>query len=139
MARGASQVDFEAALQDPQAFFAEPQDVGDDPQLSREEKLAILRRWEQDALRLSASEAEGMGGGEENPASAAQAALRLAGERDHANEDADFGVPVNDVLHGEPAGLTPTDAPGAKTIRTADLLRLLAEARPVVIDTVANS
>jgi hypothetical protein len=66
MARGASQVDFEAALQDPQAFFAEPQDVGDDPQLSQEEKLAILRRWEQDALRLSASESEGMGGGEEN-------------------------------------------------------------------------
>ena len=66
MARGTSQVDFEAALQDPKAFFAEPQDVADYPQLSRDEKLAILRRWEQDALRLSASESEGMGGGEEN-------------------------------------------------------------------------
>jgi hypothetical protein len=66
MARGASQVDVEAALQDPQAFFAEPQDVGDDPQLSREEKLAILPRWEQDVLRLSASGSGGMGGGEEN-------------------------------------------------------------------------
>jgi hypothetical protein len=35
MTRGISQVDFEAALQDPQAFFAEPQDVADYPQLSR--------------------------------------------------------------------------------------------------------
>ena len=36
------------------------------PQLSRDEKLAILREWEQDALRLSTSESEGMGGGEES-------------------------------------------------------------------------
>jgi hypothetical protein len=44
MTRGASQVDLEAALKGPQDFFAEPQDVADCPQLSREEKLAILRR-----------------------------------------------------------------------------------------------
>jgi hypothetical protein len=66
LARGTSPVDFEAALQDPKAFFAEPQDVAEYPQLSRDEKLAILRQWEQDALRLSASESEGMDGGEEN-------------------------------------------------------------------------
>jgi hypothetical protein len=29
-------------------------------------KLAILREWEQDARRLSTSESEGMGGGEES-------------------------------------------------------------------------
>ncbi len=68
-----------------------------------------------------------------------QAALRLAGERDHADEDVDFGVPEGSVLSGDPAGLTPTGVPGAKTIRTADLVRLIAEARPVVIDTVSNS
>ena len=28
-----------------------------------------------------------------------QAALRLAGHRDHAEEDADFGVPSDDKLH----------------------------------------
>ena len=66
MTRRTSQVDIEAALQDPKAFFAEPQEVADHPQLSREEKLVILRRWEQGALRLSASESEGMGGGEES-------------------------------------------------------------------------
>ena len=66
MIRGTAQVDFEAALQDPKAFFSEPRDVVDHPELSRERKLAILRRWEQDAVQLSVSESEGMVGGEEN-------------------------------------------------------------------------
>jgi adenylate cyclase len=68
-----------------------------------------------------------------------QAALRLAGLRDHADEDADFRVPTDAALHSEPAGLTPAGAPGAGTIRTADLARLLAATRPVVIDTLTNS
>jgi TolB-like protein/rhodanese-related sulfurtransferase len=68
-----------------------------------------------------------------------QAALRLAGERDHADEDADFGVPTDRALHSNFLGLTPTTAPGAKTIHTADLVRLLAQARPVVVDTVKYS
>ena len=68
-----------------------------------------------------------------------QDGLRLAGERDHADEDADFGVPPDAKLHNEFAGLTPTNAPGARTIRTADLVRFLAQARPVVIDTVSYS
>ena len=77
MTRETPQVDFEAALQDPPAFFAEPQDVADYPQLSREEKLAILRRWEQDALRLSESESEGMGGGEENMIGRVKRAIQM--------------------------------------------------------------
>ena len=36
-------------------------------------------------------------------------------------------------------GYTPMEAPGVKTIRTAELVPLLAEARPLVIDTVSNS
>jgi hypothetical protein len=48
------------------SYFTEPKDVVAHPQLSRDEKLAILREWEQDALRLSTSESEGMGGGEES-------------------------------------------------------------------------
>jgi adenylate cyclase len=64
-----------------------------------------------------------------------QAALRLAGERDHANEEANFGVQTDRALHSEFAGRTPTEAPGARTIHTADLLRFLAETQPVVIDT----
>ena len=68
-----------------------------------------------------------------------QDGLRLAGERDHADEDADFGVPADSALHSEAAGRTPMSAPGATTIRTPELARLLAEARPVVIDAVGCS
>ena len=67
-----------------------------------------------------------------------QAALRLAGHRDHADEDADFGVASDDTLHADLAGLTPTTAPGATTIRTAELERLLAAQKPIVIDPLMN-
>ncbi len=56
----------DAALRHPSTYFAEPKDVVAHPQLSQDVKLAILREWEQDARRLSTSESEGMGGGEEN-------------------------------------------------------------------------
>jgi adenylate cyclase len=68
-----------------------------------------------------------------------QNALRLAGLRDHADEEADFAVPSDAALHGEFAGRTPTEAPAVTTIRTADLTRFIADARPVVIDTVTYS
>ncbi|MEA2789119.1 MAG: adenylate cyclase, partial [Acetobacteraceae bacterium] len=68
-----------------------------------------------------------------------QAALRVAGHRDHAEEDADFGVAPDGNLHRELAGLTPTTAPGAATIRTADLERLLAERKPIVVDPLLYS
>jgi tetratricopeptide (TPR) repeat protein len=67
-----------------------------------------------------------------------QNALRLAGERDHADEDADFGVPPDNVLHGEAVGKTPMQAPGATTIHTGDLVKLLAESRPLVIDVASH-
>jgi adenylate cyclase len=63
-----------------------------------------------------------------------QDALRLAGERDHADEDADFGVAADGVLRNQLAGLTPTTTPGVSTIRTKELAALLAEVRPLVID-----
>src|SRR5215207_3889269 len=52
----ARDIDIEQALQHPRAVFAEPNDVVDHPKLTRKVKLAILREWEQDARRLSASE-----------------------------------------------------------------------------------
>jgi hypothetical protein len=66
MVPSSSQLNFEAALHDPKAFFAEPKDIVAHPQLSREKKLALLRQWEQHARELSVAEGEGMGGGEEN-------------------------------------------------------------------------
>jgi hypothetical protein len=78
MTRGTSQLNIEEALRDPTTFFAEPQDVVDHPKLSREHKLEILRRWKQDALRLSASESEGMGGGEESMLGRVESAIQAA-------------------------------------------------------------
>lgn len=78
MTRSTSHVDFEQTLRDPRTFFAEPQDVVIHPQLSREQKLAVLRQWEQDALRLSTSESEGMSGGEENMLGRVEIAIQAA-------------------------------------------------------------
>jgi hypothetical protein len=63
-----------------------------------------------------------------------QEALRLAGLRDHAEEDADFATPADRALHQEIAGRTPTTVPGAATIRTADLRALIAARHPLIID-----
>jgi adenylate cyclase len=81
----------------------------------------------------------------ENPTSAVYAqqirsyqdGLRRAGLRDHADEDADFREPADAELHQVFAGLTPTTAPGARTIHTGDLVALLAERKPVVIDLMS--
>ena len=42
-------------------------------------------------------------------------------------------------LRSDLTGRTPTEAPGAKTIRTAELVMFLADAQPLVIDTVSYS
>jgi hypothetical protein len=76
MTREISETDLDKIMRDPRAFFSQPRDVVAHPQLSREQKLAILREWEQDALRLSASESEGMGGGEENMLGRVESAIQ---------------------------------------------------------------
>ena len=63
-----------------------------------------------------------------------QEGLRRAGERDHADEEADFGVQADAILRSNPAGYTPATTPGAQTIRTAELPRFIAEREPVIID-----
>jgi adenylate cyclase len=68
-----------------------------------------------------------------------QAALRLAGLRDHAEEAAECDVVPDGMLHADLAGLTPTTVPGATTIRTAELAVLIAERQPIVIDTLLFS
>jgi TolB-like protein/Flp pilus assembly protein TadD/rhodanese-related sulfurtransferase len=63
-----------------------------------------------------------------------QEGLRLAGLRDHADEDANYGVPSDNVLHKKDIARTPTRAPGARTVRTADLVALLEQRKPLVLD-----
>jgi adenylate cyclase len=67
-----------------------------------------------------------------------QAGLRLAGQRDHADENADFGVAPDNTLHREPAGPTPTTTPGATTIHTSELQQFLADRTPIIIDTASH-
>lgn len=62
--------------------------------------------------------------------------LRRAGLRDHADEDADFGVTAAHDLEKNGFGRTPTTAPGITTLRTTDLVALLAQSKPLVIDTI---
>jgi adenylate cyclase len=68
-----------------------------------------------------------------------QMALRAAGHRDHAEEDADFHVPADGNLRDDFAGLTPTAVPGARTIHTAELEQLLGDGKPIVIDPLLYS
>ena len=64
-----------------------------------------------------------------------QEALRLAGFRDHADEDADFGVTSDGQLH-HTIGYSPTEVRGVSTIRTTDLAAFITESKPIVIDTM---
>jgi len=56
--------DVDAKKQNPSAAYNDPADVLNDKDLSRDEKIAILREWYYDALRLQESEGENMSGGE---------------------------------------------------------------------------
>jgi len=70
----------ESALQDPSRSFEDPQHVLDAPDMSREEKLRILKQWELDARSLAVAEEEGMNGGESNRLKRVLDALKQLGE-----------------------------------------------------------
>ena len=55
-------MDFEKAKLNPAADFKSPQDVASNRQLSRDQKIEILQRWEQDAIAMEVAEEEGMPG-----------------------------------------------------------------------------
>ena len=57
--------DRDRALSDPGGVFGEPGKVLSHPDLDPKQKREILESWWQDAMRLSESEGENMGGGEE--------------------------------------------------------------------------
>ncbi len=52
------------ALINPGSVFETPEEVLDHPDLSRQQKIDVLRRWEYDATELAVAEEEGMVGGE---------------------------------------------------------------------------
>jgi hypothetical protein len=68
-----------------------------------------------------------------------QEGLRLAGLRDHADEEADFAVEPVDILHADLFARTPTKMPGGRTIRTTELATLLSKVQPLLIDVALDS
>ncbi len=68
-----------------------------------------------------------------------QEALKAAGNRDHPDPDADFGVTPVDVLHENFEGESPTTAPGVTTVNTEQLASMLETHKPLVIDTMDAS
>ena len=88
MAQSSEKSDFDAALADPGAVFAKPQAIVDDPRLSREAKIKLLRQWELDALGLSVAEYEGMTGGEESMLSRVRRALHDVGAGESSKQTA---------------------------------------------------
>ena len=55
-------MDLEKAKLNPAAVFKTPQEIVSSQELSRKQKLEILRRWEQDAMSMEVAEEEGMPG-----------------------------------------------------------------------------
>ncbi len=53
-------LDYAKALLDPASVFAAPEDVLERTDLSKEQKIEILRRWEYDAIEVAVAEEEGM-------------------------------------------------------------------------------
>ena len=68
-----------------------------------------------------------------------QEGLRLAGLRDHADENADFGVAPVSTLQTDLIGPTPTMVPGVTTLRTGELVELLERQRPTLIDVALET
>ena len=55
-------IDVEKALIDPESVFKTPEDVVASGELSREQKIKILHRWEFDVRELQVAAEEGMEG-----------------------------------------------------------------------------
>ena len=73
-------IDMKKALADPSLVFKIPEEVVQNTELSRDQKIAILRQWELDARRLQVTDEESTTSGEPPPLRAVLQALRVLGE-----------------------------------------------------------
>lgn len=62
MAKSEIPIDLEKAMLDPTAVFRNPEDVLQRGELTRTQKIEILRRWKYDARALEVAEEENMAG-----------------------------------------------------------------------------
>lgn len=72
-------VDIDKALVDPALVFKAPEEVLADNELSREQKIKILQRWEYDVRELQVAEEEGMEGPQSVTLDVVLRALRALG------------------------------------------------------------
>jgi len=72
-------IDFEKALLDPGLVFKTPQELLANNELSREQKIEILRRWEYDVRHLQVAAEESMEGPQPVQLEAVLEALRAIG------------------------------------------------------------
>lgn len=56
-------MNLEQAMLDPASVYSNPEEILRDSSLTRDQQLAILKRWEYDARELEVAEEENMGGG----------------------------------------------------------------------------
>ena len=54
--------DFDQVMNDPSAYYATPGDVLRDNQLTRDQKIAVLKLWAFDAQEIEVAQAENMQG-----------------------------------------------------------------------------
>ena len=83
-------IDVEKALLDPGLVFKTPGEVLANNELSRAQKIEILRRWEYDVRELQVADEEGMEGPEPVTLDAVLDALRTLG----APEDTEHSAPT---------------------------------------------
>jgi hypothetical protein len=85
-------IDVKNALNNPAAVFERPQDVVGADDLSREQKIEVLRRWEYDAREMQVADEEGMAPADPQPSilDAILKALRSLG----APADVDRSAPT---------------------------------------------
>lgn len=69
--------DYNEALRDPAAHFADPAALVDTADFTAEQKIALLRQWEYDESELAVATEEGMPGGENSVLQAIAAALAV--------------------------------------------------------------
>jgi len=56
-------IELKKALLDPASTFADPEEVRDHPELTKAQKIEVLRRWEYEESEVAVAEEEGMVGG----------------------------------------------------------------------------
>ena len=75
-------IDFEQALKNPGSAFESPEAIRKSDDLSREQKIKLLRQWEYDVLQLQVATEENMPPGDGDPSglAAIRKALEALGE-----------------------------------------------------------